>query len=1155
MGSAQFNQDLAASKKLAINGVSKIRRGDSDGEVVFTWSPNDDTPPLDIQILILDVDSYPRGSSVLIFTASEHSFPDLSSRLERLSASLAGKSISTIIETVAEKLLTKLEAGANAGESAIVDSEEDDDEWESDYEEYSDDLFEIPRASSKPRAANIDETAGSATRLKTELRIAQAAGIAIGILPRKSVLDAEFFSLSLRVKKLGIPEHALEAWGLERCEYLVLLCRFPNSHPPISKLMDSESDDYKLQCRFGKCSKPKPSLDTARLAFTAPSDGALENQVAPCKEAKDDNGSFIPLYVSNSINMLMNNHFMTLLKARRRDGLSWDAALRLLQPDSGSSSSPPTTKTDAGASKASKASKASEASEAPVSENAIPSLRHDYALDAEDKFSLPMAAMQFALRHLARCTKYCMVCHQRVEDGFEALKPYVCSNSLCNYQFLNLGLGASIEHEIISNPYVVDILISFFAVALATPKGLRNFPAGLNIRSVFTGNKSQDATRLAAEACFFDKTIRFGPDLKKTDPSIKVGDRLMIVVNTSYTLPVSTILDGITDISVDIYTFEVIATFTGPLKSGGVPQEQAPTQLSMAKKGWVNVMILRYQSEIDRLNEADRSIALAMVLHEIPSVLEMRKFLLKNPGQRLTSWRIPPHWMQFRFLQGTPERERIFTREIATLSSESKKDMAIFPTIFAWHGSSLHNWHSIIRTGLDFNKVINGRSFGDGVYLSNNFQVSLAYCRRGASVKMTGPPPVTYWPNSVLKPSSAISICEVVNRCDKFVATTPHYVVKQIEWIQCRYLFVCVEPNAEALQNPFPTKPREPCSGYVDQQPTKKILAGLRPNQEVKIPLSAVPSNRRHLGQSGEGAVDGSELDQTQQTEAESLDSDHGETDHELLVDSEDDESAAVRSNKRRSSSIDSADQRRPKLSSSEYLKKMSKEKENAAVSFETDFVPGSLDLDSLPRLPEPSWASTSPMAIRTLNRSIKELHDIQSKEDTASLGWYINFDKLDNVFHWTVEMHSFDPDLPLAKDMKERGCTSIVLEFRFGSDFPYSPPFVRVIRPRFLPFMRGGGGHVTAGGAICSEMLTNSGWSAVMTIEKVLLQIRLGLTEMDPPARLETMKGMLNTRDYGIGEAIDAYQRAATAHGWQVPKDLKSIGSAWTAGEQKKGK
>lgn len=53
MGSKQFNQDLAASRAIEINGVSKIRRGDSDGEVVFTWSLNDATPSLDIQILVI----------------------------------------------------------------------------------------------------------------------------------------------------------------------------------------------------------------------------------------------------------------------------------------------------------------------------------------------------------------------------------------------------------------------------------------------------------------------------------------------------------------------------------------------------------------------------------------------------------------------------------------------------------------------------------------------------------------------------------------------------------------------------------------------------------------------------------------------------------------------------------------------------------------------------------------------------------------------------------------------------------------------------------------------------------------------------------------------------------------------------------------------
>lgn len=147
------------------------------------------------------------------------------------------------------------------------------------------------------------------------------------------------------------------------------------------------------------------------------------------------------------------------------------------------------------------------------------------------------------------------------------------------------------------------------------------------------------------------------------------------------------------------------------------------------------------------------------------------------------------------------------------------------------------------------------------------------------------------------------------------------------------------------------------------------------------------------------------------------------------------------------------------------------------------------------------------------------------------------------NVYQWIVELHSFDPSLPLSKDMKAAGLTSIVLEMRFGKDFPHSPPFVRVIKPRFIPFARGGGGHVTGGGAMCMELLTNSGWSAVSSIESVLLQVRMAIMNLEPaPARLEkTGKG--NPATYGTNEAMEAYIRACQAHGWEVPKDFKDFG------------
>jgi ubiquitin-conjugating enzyme E2 Q len=183
--------------------------------------------------------------------------------------------------------------------------------------------------------------------------------------------------------------------------------------------------------------------------------------------------------------------------------------------------------------------------------------------------------------------------------------------------------------------------------------------------------------------------------------------------------------------------------------------------------------------------------------------------------------------------------------------------------------------------------------------------------------------------------------------------------------------------------------------------------------------------------------------------------------------------------------------------------------------------------------LEAPSYATTS--GTKSLNRALQEVLEVQKKTPLHELGWYIDPDLVNNVYQWIVELHSFEATLPLAKDMKAAGVTSIVLEIRFGKDFPFSPPFVRVIRPRFLPFSMGGGGHVTAGGAICMELLTNSGWSSVSSIESVLLQVRLAIMSTDPkPARLEGRGG--GRQDYGTAEAIDAYVRACRMHGWQVP-------------------
>ena len=206
-----------------------------------------------------------------------------------------------------------------------------------------------------------------------------------------------------------------------------------------------------------------------------------------------------------------------------------------------------------------------------------------------------------------------------------------------------------------------------------------------------------------------------------------------------------------------------------------------------------------------------------------------------------------------------------------------------------------------------------------------------------------------------------------------------------------------------------------------------------------------------------------------------------------------------------------------------------------------TDFVPGSLDISRLKMLKPPSDASSA--TTKTLLKELSKTLKVQNETPAHELGWYVHGEQIENVYQWIVEMHSFEGTLPLAKDMKQAGLTSIVLELRFTNQFPFSPPFVRVVQPRFTPFLAGGGGHVTAGGALCMELLTNNGWLLSTSIENVLLQVRMAISSTVPrPARLQSPAGYGGGQAYGIGEAIDAYKRACLQHGWTPARDLESL-------------
>ena len=65
----------------------------------------------------------------------------------------------------------------------------------------------------------------------------------------------------------------------------------------------------------------------------------------------------------------------------------------------------------------------------------------------------------------------------------------------------------------------------------------------------------------------------------------------------------------------------------------------------------------------------------------------------------------------------------------------------------------------------------------------------------------------------------------------------------------------------------------------------------------------------------------------------------------------------------------------------------------------------------------------SSPSASMAIQRELKSM--VKEQDNTPSLrdlGWYMPPDLIgDNLYQWIVEMHSFDPALPIAKDMKAK--------------------------------------------------------------------------------------------------------------------------------------
>jgi len=141
---------------------------------------------------------------------------------------------------------------------------------------------------------------------------------------------------------------------------------------------------------------------------------------------------------------------------------------------------------------------------------------------------------------------------------------------------------------------------------------------------------------------------------------------------------------------------------------------------------------------------------------------------------------------QYLLLSDAPEKEETF-----------KKLKKEYGSIFAFHGSGIENWHSIMRKGLinasGTKFQVNGAAYGSGIYLSPSAATSFSYSRMnnyGYSASATS------GNNRFLNTQDlgCISICEVIN--SDIHKSGDIWVQPHVEYVCTRFFFIYLGQNA-----------------------------------------------------------------------------------------------------------------------------------------------------------------------------------------------------------------------------------------------------------------------------------------------------------------------------------------------------------------------
>lgn len=154
--------------------------------------------------------------------------------------------------------------------------------------------------------------------------------------------------------------------------------------------------------------------------------------------------------------------------------------------------------------------------------------------------------------------------------------------------------------------------------------------------------------------------------------------------------------------------------------------------------------------------------------------------------------------------------------------------------------------------------------------------------------------------------------------------------------------------------------------------------------------------------------------------------------------------------------------------------------------------------------------------------RLMKEYQNIM-KQPIVSLGFAVKLAEEDNLSKWMINV--FKPEnAKLEAQMKQLNIDAIEIEITFKENYPIAPPFIRIVYPHF----KFHSGHITVGGSLCMEMLTNQGWMPTFNIENVITQIKLAISDGGGEIDEDNYE-----RRYTMNEAVDSFKRVLATHGW----------------------